>query len=117
MKIRLLRKLGQNPAGAVIDRTHQEAEQLVRQGYAEHAPHDDTPADVDDHEADVDSNAASDQGDGTDNTGSQSTGPTAAELKAHAERLQIATSGNKAQLSERIEQHIAEHGDQPAAES
>lgn len=105
MKIRLLRKLGQNPAGATIDRTHQEAEQLVRQGYAEHAPDSGAPAPQDEDD---------DQGDGTENAGGPNTGPTAAELKAHAERLQISTSGNKKQLSERIEQHIAEHGDQPA---
>lgn len=111
MKIRLLRKLGQNPAGAVVDRTHQEAEQLIRQGYAAHAPESDAAAPDEDTEGD-DPNADPQSG-----TGSGSTSPAEpkhADLKAHAGRLQIATSGTKAELSERIEQHIAEHGDQPA---
>jgi hypothetical protein len=111
MKIRLLRKLGQNPIGAIIDRTAPEAEQLIRQNFAVHAPSDDAttaPAEEDDVEPD------GGDGQGSETTGEQSTGPTAAELKAHAERLQLSTSGNKKQLSERIEQHIAEHGDQPA---
>lgn len=103
MKIKLIRKLGQNPAGAVIDRTAPEAEQLIRQGFAVHAAQD-VPAQPDDEGDDT----------GSENTEGQNTGPTAAELKAHAERLQIPTSGNKKQLAERIEQHIAEHGDQPA---
>lgn len=107
MKIRLLRKLGQNSAGAVIDRTHQEAEQLIRQGYAAHAPQDNAQADPASEDDDLDG--------GDENPAGQNTGPTAAELKAHAERLQLPTSGNKKQLAERIEQHIAEHGDQPAA--
>jgi hypothetical protein len=115
MKIRLLRKLGQNPIGAVIDRTAPEAEQLIRQNFAVHAPHDDAQAQpAEDTEPDGDGDDSDSDSEGDENTGGQNTGPSAADLRAHAERLQISTSGNKKQLSERIEQHIAEHGDQPA---
>lgn len=108
MKIRLLRKLGQNPIGAIIDRTPPEAEQLIRQNFAVHAPNDDAPAEDDSDPGDQ--GGANEQG----GTQTEGTGPTAAELKEHATRLQISTSGTKPQLSERIEKHIGEHGDQPA---
>lgn len=111
MKIRLLRKLGQNPIGAVIDRTHQEAEQLIRQNFAVHAPSEDAQADMDEGGDQGEANPDANQQGGTQNEG---TGPTAADLRDHAAKLQISTSGTKAQLSERIEKHIAEHGDQPA---
>jgi hypothetical protein len=94
MRIRLLTRLGQNKPGSLIDTTDTEADWLITNGKAE-------AVDDDSQQQDTSRTAGSEQQD-------EPLDPDAVnkdDLKAQAEALGLPTSGTKAQLADRIQQH------------
>lgn len=88
MKVKLLRRLGQNKAGAVVEYTDGEAEWLIDRELAEEAK----------------GSAKSSEEPKTPESDPDKE-PTLAELKEQAEKLGLATYGSKAQIQERIAAH------------
>ncbi|MGW4114810.1 SAP domain-containing protein [Actinosynnema sp. NPDC004786] len=104
-QVRLLRRMGQNPAGSVRLYSDSEAAWLVGNGFGEYFGGSQTaPA----AEPEVDQAPPADPHDEQ-----RQPAPSLADLKAEAERLGLPTYGTKAQLADRIDQHKAtlEQGD------
>lgn len=112
MKIKLRTRLGQNPAGAVIDTSDSEAQWLVVHGKALWMPVQDAEtadaetADAEPYSEDEPQPAASEV---TNDADEPERVVTLAELKTRAQELGVATYGTKAQIMERIDE--AERGD------
>lgn len=98
-QVRLLRRMGQNPAGSVRLYSDTEAAWLVNGGYGVYVGSGDT-----EQPAPVAAPAETEQ-QGDDQ---RPAAPNLAELKAEAEKLGLPTYGTKAQLADRIDQRKAE---------
>jgi hypothetical protein len=90
MRLRLTRRLGQNPEGSVIERGDSEGNWLVGQGHA--VPEPERSESVPSSEA----------------TAGNDEGPSLKELQARATGLGLKTYGSKQQLAARIAAHEAE---------
>lgn len=96
MRVRLTRRLGQNPEGTVIERGDSEAHWLMNQGHA--TPEPGQPHhEVHEVHKDTADNAA----------------PTLKELQAQAAGLELKTYGTKQQVAARIAAHLAHVHDTP----
>ena len=101
MKVQLTRRLGQNKAGSIIDRTHQEAQQLIQQGYGIHV---DEPSPTVQPSSDEDTEADDQRLDGDETKVNEDDLDTLslADLKERATQAGVATYGTKAEIAERI---------------
>ncbi|MFC6090863.1 SAP domain-containing protein [Saccharothrix lopnurensis] len=96
-QVKLLRRMGQNPAGSIRTYRDSEAEWLVNSGHAEYV------GSVTHREPEPPAHTApEEQGDDQ-----RPPAPDLATLKAQAGALGLPTYGTKAQLADRIEQHKA----------